>query len=104
MTPSTSWRSLSAPMVLSKGSHAVKYQDLGVRPVVSAQANSTPLGGCTLSNGVVQAMNEAARHHVDMDGLWLAAGRMLAEATGAEDDLARRRPRLGGGLGERDPA
>ncbi|MET7286368.1 hypothetical protein [Streptomyces sp. NPDC005573] len=63
----------------------MEYQDLGVAPIVSAQANSTPLGGCTLSDGVIMAMGNAARFHVDMDQLWRAAGRFLAEATGSED-------------------
>lgn len=63
----------------------MEYQDLGVAPVVSAQANSTPLGGCTLSDGVIMAMGNAARFHVDLDQLWRAAGSFLAEVTGSED-------------------
>jgi uncharacterized pyridoxal phosphate-dependent enzyme len=63
----------------------MKYEDLGVPAVISAQANSTPLGGCTLSEGVIEAMAHAARQHVDMDDLWRAAGRFLAEATASED-------------------
>ncbi|MDF2271585.1 hypothetical protein P2Q00_40080 [Streptomyces coacervatus] len=63
----------------------MEYQDLGVAPVVSAQANSTPLGGCTLSEGVITAMGNAARSHVDLDQLWRAAGGFLAEVTGSED-------------------
>nr|AKC92635.1 putative SelA-related PLP-dependent aminotransferase [Amycolatopsis sp. SANK 60206] len=61
------------------------YQGLGVAPIISAQANSTPLGGCTLSEGVIAAMANAARSHVDMDQLWRASGRFLAEVTGSED-------------------
>ncbi|TCO59332.1 SelA-like pyridoxal phosphate-dependent enzyme [Actinocrispum wychmicini] len=63
----------------------MEYKDLGVVPVVSAQANSTPLGGCTLSDGVILAMGNAARFHVDLDQLWRAAGSFLAEVTGSED-------------------
>lgn len=63
----------------------MEYKDLGVAPVVSAQANSTPLGGCTLSDGVIMAMANAARFHVDMDQLWRAAGSFLAEVTGSND-------------------
>lgn len=63
----------------------MEYGDLGVSPIVSAQANSTPLGGCTLSPGVIAAMSDAARYHVDMDRLARAAGEYLAEATGSED-------------------
>ncbi|MEU4565487.1 hypothetical protein [Micromonospora sp. NPDC023956] len=63
----------------------MEYQDLGVTPVISAQANSTPLGGCTLSEGVIAAMGNAARFHVDLDQLWRAAGDFLAEVTGSAD-------------------
>ncbi|MEY8042328.1 hypothetical protein AB8O55_23190 [Saccharopolyspora cebuensis] len=63
----------------------MEYQDLGVAPIVSAQANSTPLGGCTLSDGVIAAMGNAARFHIDLDQLWRAAGSFLAEVTGSED-------------------
>lgn len=63
----------------------MKYQDLGIEPLVSAQANSTPLGGCTLSDGVIMAMGNAARFHVNLDRLWRAAGSFLAEMTGSED-------------------
>ena len=40
------------------------YRDLGISPIVSAQANSTPLGGCTLSEGVIAAMG----------GIWGGSG------------------------------
>lgn len=61
------------------------YKSLNVHPVVSAQGNSTPLGSCTLSQGVIDAMGEAARTHVHVDELWRAAGRFLADVTGAQD-------------------
>ncbi|SBU94072.1 L-seryl-tRNA(Ser) seleniumtransferase [Streptomyces sp. Ncost-T6T-1] len=63
----------------------MQYKDLDVTHVVSAQANTTPLGGCTLSDGVVEAMSEAAKWHVDIDKLWDAAGARFAEVTGTED-------------------
>ncbi|MFE0177187.1 hypothetical protein ACFWZ2_33265 [Streptomyces sp. NPDC059002] len=63
----------------------MEYQDLNVAPIVSAQANSTPLGGCTLSDGVIAAMGNAARSHVDVDQFWRAAGGFLADVTGSED-------------------
>ncbi|MGW3715677.1 hypothetical protein ACWD8L_00860 [Streptomyces sp. NPDC005133] len=63
----------------------MKYQDLGIRPVVTAQANSTPLGGCTLSERVIEAMGNAARTHVDMAELWHVAGEFIAGVTGSED-------------------
>ncbi|MFF2960242.1 hypothetical protein ACFVT1_15340 [Streptomyces sp. NPDC057963] len=62
----------------------MEYRDIGIRPVVTAQANSTPLGGCTLSEGVVAAMGNAAKCHVNMDELWQAAGDFMAEVTGTE--------------------
>lgn len=63
----------------------MRYEDLGVSAIVSAQANSTPLGGCTLSEGVIRAMGEAGRRHVDIDQLWRSAGRYLSRVTGSED-------------------
>ncbi|PAK26547.1 hypothetical protein CJD44_09595 [Streptomyces sp. alain-838] len=63
----------------------MRYEDLEITPVVSAQANTTPLGGCTLSDGVIEAMGEAAKWHVDTGELWDAAGARLARVTGTED-------------------
>ncbi|EWC64472.1 L-seryl-tRNA(Sec) selenium transferase-related protein [Actinokineospora spheciospongiae] len=63
----------------------LEYGDLGVPPVVSAQANSTPLGGCTLSDGVIAAMRNAARSHIDLNRFWRAAGDFLAGVTGSQD-------------------
>jgi D-glucosaminate-6-phosphate ammonia-lyase len=63
----------------------MEYQDLGVVPIVSAQANSTPLGGCTLSEGVIAAMGNAARRHVDIAQFWRAAGDFLSEVTNSAD-------------------
>jgi len=66
-------------------SYLVNYDDLDVSRIVNAQGNTTPLGSCTLSEGVIDAMAYAARRSVDVDEFWRAAGRFLAKATGAED-------------------
>ncbi|MEV6409945.1 hypothetical protein [Kribbella sp. NPDC051718] len=63
----------------------VDYDRIGVVPIVNAQGNSTPLGGSKLSSGVLAAMTEAAQQHVEIDALWRAAGRTLAQAAGTED-------------------
>ncbi|MFI6874265.1 DgaE family pyridoxal phosphate-dependent ammonia lyase [Streptomyces sp. NPDC050400] len=61
------------------------HTDLGVPPAVNASGKMTALGGSVLSDAVVAAMGEAARHHVVMDDLITAAGREIARATGTED-------------------
>ncbi|MGD3107331.1 DgaE family pyridoxal phosphate-dependent ammonia lyase [Streptomyces sp. YGL11-2] len=60
-------------------------EDLGVTPAVNAAGKLTVLGGSRLDETVIAAMGEAARHHVVMDDLLVAAGRELARATGTED-------------------
>lgn len=63
----------------------LRYQDIGVVPIVNAQGPSTPLGGGALSEGVLLAMTDAGRGHVVMDDLWRAAGREIARIAGAGD-------------------
>lgn len=65
--------------------HVIGYHSLGIAPIISAQGNSTPLGGCTLSDGVIAAMGNAARSHIELDQLWRVAGALLAEVTASED-------------------
>ena len=60
------------------------YDRLGVPKVINAAGKLTALGGSVLTEDVVEAMNEAARAHVDLSALRLAAGRAIAEAVGAE--------------------
>jgi L-seryl-tRNA(Ser) seleniumtransferase len=60
------------------------YDDLGVRPVVNAAGALTRLGGNRVSPEVMAAMADAARSNVVMDELQEAAGKVIAEATGAE--------------------
>ncbi|MER7409202.1 DgaE family pyridoxal phosphate-dependent ammonia lyase [Streptomyces cacaoi] len=61
------------------------YTELGLAPALNANGRMTALGGSRLSDGVVDAMAEAARSHVVMDELLTAAGRELARAAGTED-------------------
>ncbi|MGD6740284.1 DgaE family pyridoxal phosphate-dependent ammonia lyase [Streptomyces sp. BH106] len=61
------------------------HHDLGTPPAINASGKMTALGGSVLSDGVVAAMGEAARHHVVMDDLMAAVGREIGRATGTED-------------------
>lgn len=61
------------------------YDELGLPPALNANGKMTALGGSRLSDEVVAAMGEAARSHVVMDDLMVAAGRELARAAGTED-------------------
>jgi L-seryl-tRNA(Ser) seleniumtransferase len=60
------------------------YDDLGVRRVVNAAGTLTRLGGNRLAPEVLAAMVEAAESNVVMDELQQAAGKVIAEMTGAE--------------------
>jgi D-glucosaminate-6-phosphate ammonia-lyase len=60
------------------------YEELGVQPVINATGYVTRLGGSLMLPEVVEAMAEAARSFVSMAELELAAGRVIAEITGAE--------------------
>ncbi|WP_406147707.1 DgaE family pyridoxal phosphate-dependent ammonia lyase [Streptomyces sp. NBC_01012] len=61
------------------------YEELGLRPAINASGKMTALGGSVLDDAVVAAMGEAARSHVVMEDLLRVAGKVIAEATGAED-------------------
>lgn len=60
------------------------YEQLGVRTVINAAGPLTRLSGAPLHPDVTNAMAEAARHCVRIEELQEAAGRYLAEVTGAE--------------------
>jgi L-seryl-tRNA(Ser) seleniumtransferase len=60
------------------------YDVLGVRPLINAAGTQTRYGGAPLPQAVVEAMAEAATACVRMEELQEAAGRVIAEATGAE--------------------
>jgi D-glucosaminate-6-phosphate ammonia-lyase len=63
------------------------YESLGVRPIINARGFSTKLGGCVLPEPVLDTMRDAARACVRMDELQEAAGRVIAEVTGAESGI-----------------
>src|SRR3954447_11118222 len=68
-----------------KGSRAVGvYDDLGVRTVINAAGPLTRLSGMPLHPEVAAAMAEAAQACVRIEDVQEAAGRYLAEVTGAE--------------------
>lgn len=60
------------------------YADLGIRPMVNACGPSTRLSGGLMRPEVAAAMAAAAQSCVDIAALQAAAGRVIAEATGAE--------------------
>ena len=70
MTASTEWGDI--------------YRSIGVEPVISAAGTVTAYGGTKLRPEVMEVMNRAARIMVNMDELNQGAGRVIAEATGAE--------------------
>lgn len=63
------------------------YEQWGVRPIINARSFSTKLGGCALPAPVLDAMREAAGCCVRMDELQEAAGKAIAESTGAESGI-----------------
>ena len=60
------------------------YKKLGVRPVINAWGVATELGGWTPSPVVVQAMNEAGNHQVEMIDLLIRSGDFIADLLGVE--------------------
>jgi len=60
------------------------YESLGLCRVINARSYSTKVGGSLMSDTVVQAMREAAESFVRIEDLQEAAGRVIAEVTGAE--------------------
>ena len=57
---------------------------LSVKPIINAAGPVTRLSGSLMHDEVVEAMAEAARACYDIAELQAAAGKMIAEATGAE--------------------
>jgi L-seryl-tRNA(Ser) seleniumtransferase len=57
------------------------YQELGVRPLINANATLTRLGGSVMPPEVLEAMLQAARSHVDLHDLQRKVGERLAELT-----------------------
>src|SRR5438067_10017950 len=60
------------------------YRELGVRTVINASGTLTRLGGSRMAPEVLEAMAAAARSFVRIEDLQDAAGRVIAEVTGAE--------------------
>ena len=63
------------------------YRSLGVSPAITASGSTTSFGGSKLRPEVTDAMNKASRTMVNLDDLNAAAGRVIAEITGAEAGL-----------------
>ncbi|HZT32380.1 MAG TPA: aminotransferase class V-fold PLP-dependent enzyme [Bryobacteraceae bacterium] len=63
------------------------YERLGVRPVINARSFSTKVGGAPLPPEVVEAMRAASDCCIRMEDLQEAAGRIIAEVTGAESGI-----------------
>ena len=63
------------------------YERYGVKPIINAAGTTTRWGGTIMDPAVLKAMEEAARHTVDIDELNKAAGELIAKATGAEAGL-----------------
>ncbi|MGH2458486.1 MAG: aminotransferase class V-fold PLP-dependent enzyme [Chloroflexota bacterium] len=60
------------------------YEELGIRPLINAAGTQTRFGGAPLPSEVVAAMADASTACVRMEELQEAAGRVIAEITGAE--------------------
>ena len=60
------------------------FDRLGIKPIVNAKGPATRLSGGILRPEVAQAMVEASQHCVDIARLQAAAGRYIAQVTGAE--------------------
>ena len=72
-------------MVFSEGSDI--YGALGVKPAIVASGSTTAYGGSKLRPEVLDSMEKASRMMVNMDDLNVAAGKVIAEVTGAEAGL-----------------
>lgn len=60
------------------------YESIGVEPVINAAGTLTRLGGRRMAPDVLAAMSEASASFVHIDELQTAAGKVIAEVTGAE--------------------
>jgi L-seryl-tRNA(Ser) seleniumtransferase len=75
MSPSTSTLPTTPPLTLER---------LGVRPMINCWGTYTIISGSRLVPQAAAAMLEATNHYVHMEELMEAAGRFLAELTGAD--------------------
>ena len=70
---------------MTTGSDAASvYRALGVKPVITASGTTTAYGGSKLRPEVMEVMNSASTVMVELDELNRAAGKVIAEVTGAE--------------------
>lgn len=60
------------------------YDQLGIRPLINANATLTRLGGSIMPPEVVAAMAEASKHFVDLPDLQRAVGERIAQLTNNE--------------------
>ncbi|MDP6512047.1 MAG: aminotransferase class V-fold PLP-dependent enzyme [SAR202 cluster bacterium] len=60
------------------------YRSLGVKPIITASGSTTAYGGSKLRPEVKEAMDKAAGTMVNIDDLNRAAGKVIADITGAE--------------------
>ena len=63
------------------------YQQLGIRPLINAAGTFTVLSASVMPREVVQAMEEASRHHVSIPELQHAVGKRISELLGSEAAL-----------------
>ena len=63
------------------------YRNLGVTPAIVASGTTTMYGGSKLRPEVADSMVQASRTMVNLDHLNVAAGRVIADLTGAEASL-----------------
>ena len=72
-------------MVFDSGAEI--YRALGVTPAIVASGTTTMYGGSKLRPEVADIMEKASRTMIHLDDLNVAAGRVIAEITGAESGL-----------------
>lgn len=60
------------------------FEQLGVRTIINAAGPVTRLSGAVMDDDVAEAMKVAGQYSVDMTELQAAAGKFIAEVTGAE--------------------
>ena len=82
-------RTMSEKLAAATGKSATidVYRRIGVRPFINARGTWTYLSGSLELPEVRKAMDAASQHFVDMFELQRAAGRRLAELSGAESGI-----------------
>src|SRR6185437_6490301 len=80
-------RSFAATVAAGAGKVGNPYARLGVRTIINARGTYTYLSGCLELPEVRRAAEAASHHFVDLYELQAAAGRRLAELSGAESGI-----------------